>query len=92
MPHPALAPLGQAIAALTYDQIEVTQADSGSTICGTAVPLLHRSIGQDLMRVESAMGGQGKTVFSAIAASIDEALIAIEEARGLLRGGSDHDA
>lgn len=88
MDHPALTPLRQAIAALTYDEIEVTSTSFGvkSTTTGEEVPLLDRSIGQDLTRIESALSGKGLTLLSAIAASIDEALLAIEEATQLLQG------
>ena len=88
MEHPALHSLHRAVVALTQDEIEVTSITFGvtSSISGEQVPLLERSIANDLMRIDSAISGKGKTLLSAIAHSIDEALIAIEEARRVLRG------
>ena len=88
MTHPALDPLQRAIAALTYDEIQVTSVTFGiqTVMNGEEVPLLDRSIGQDLTRIDSALSGKGSTLLSAIAHAIDEALLAIEEARQLLQG------
>lgn len=72
----------RAIAALTYDEIEQHSHDPiRGTITreGHAVPLLQRSIGNDLRQMESALGGKGKTLLFAIAEAIDEALIALVE-------------
>lgn len=81
--------LARAIAALTYDEIAVIAADGMGTseTDGRALPLLERSISADLIRMEMCMAARGKTLLSAIAASIDEALIAIEEARDIIAKG-----
>ncbi len=92
MEHPALPPPHRAIAALTYNEIEVIPTDSGVPICNEQVPLLDRSIANDLMRIDSAISGKGQTLLSAIAHSIDEALVAIAEARLLLQGKDEGDA
>lgn len=88
MSHPALDALHRAVAALTQDEIEVISTTFGmsTSMSGDEVPLLERSIANDLMRIDSAISGKGNTLLSAIAHSIDEALVAIEEARRLLRG------
>lgn len=52
MEHPALPSLHRAIAALTYDQIEVIPTDSGVPICNEQVPLLDRSIANVLIATE----------------------------------------
>lgn len=89
--HPALEPLARAMAALTYDEIDVIAAGMGITLSNEEVTLLDRSIGHDLIRLEAAISAKGLTLLSAIAASIDEALTSIEEARRPLQpGDSDH--
>lgn len=90
MKHPALSPLEQAIAALT-NKVEVLDCATGDITEGDAVPLLQRSIAQDLLRIESALSGKGTTLLSKLAASIDEAIVLIEEARQLLGGKGDSD-
>lgn len=80
--------LDQAIAALTVDEIEVHTRDTGAAggvLAGAQVPLLQRSIGLDLVRIESAMSARGQTLLSATAACIDQALVALAEARDELR-------
>lgn len=69
--------IARAIAALTYDEIE--QHGDGMTRTDTDVPLLQRSIANDLRQIEAQMGGKGKTLLFAIATSIDEALLALVE-------------
>lgn len=88
MAHPALPPLHRAIAALTYDEIEVISTMFGvsTSTSGDDVPLLDRSIANDLMRIDSVISGGGNSLIAAIAHSIDEALVAIEEARRLITG------
>ncbi|MBV1917587.1 MAG: hypothetical protein KUG65_05955 [Sphingomonadaceae bacterium] len=83
MTHKALAGINQIIAALTDDEIEQNQAD-GTVLRDEQVPLLNRSISHDLLQVESVIGARGKTLLSAIAAAIDEALLAAEQARQVL--------
>lgn len=84
-----LEALDRAIAALTYDEVEHQNLTLGTVKTGNEVPLLQRSIAQDLRDMERRLGAQvvGKTLFSANAAAIDEALLAIEEARAALCGG-----
>lgn len=86
MPHRALASLDQAIAALTYDEIEEVSTEFGmrQSRSGEEVALFDRSIANDLILIEAALSGRRQTILSAIATSIDEALLAIEEARQLL--------
>ena len=67
----------RAIAALTYDHIE--QHEGGMVRTDTQVPLLQRSIANDLRQIEASLGGKGKTLLFAIAEAIDEALIALVE-------------
>lgn len=73
--------------ALTYDRIE--QIAAGETIArDEEVPLLQRSIAQDLRDIEARLGlnAKGRTILSAIASSIDEALLAGAEAEKALGG------
>jgi len=76
--------LDRVIAALTYDEIEQRRTSWGPTLRNEEVPLLDRSIAQDLMQIEAQLGGRGKTLLSAIAESINEALLAAQEARDVL--------
>lgn len=76
MNEQALNALDRAIAALTCDEIEVFPAGN--------VPLLQASIGFELVQIEKSFSGRGKTLLSATAAAIDEALLAVAEARQLL--------
>ena len=76
MSEQALQALDRAIAALTCDEIEVFPAGN--------VPLLQASIGFELIQIEKSMSGRGKTLLSATAAAIDEALLAVAEARQVL--------
>lgn len=69
--------IARAIAALTYDEIE--QHEGGMVRTDQAVPLLQRSIANDLRQIEAVMGGKGQTLLFAIAEAIDEALIALVE-------------
>lgn len=85
MPHPALSPLDQAIAALTCSHIDVLDCATGVHTEDDAVPLLDRSIAQSLLCIESALSGKGKTILSKLASSIDEAIVLVEEARQLLQ-------
>ena len=90
MQDTALAPLERAIAALTYDEIERIDVDSAgrqTVTTGDAIPLLDRSIAQDLVRIERAIGSK-PSLLGATAAAIDEALLAIEEARLAITGGA----
>ncbi len=85
----ALVLLDQAVAALTYDQVERLDARSLDVIAsGDEIPLHERSIGQDLAQMERWLGieARDRTLLSAIAASIRIALSAVDEARTLLRG------
>lgn len=85
-----LPAIERAIAALTYDEIECHDVDvAGRPIItvGEAIPLLRRSIGQDLVRIDRMLS-QRASLLSAIAVSIDEALLALEEARLMLAGGA----
>lgn len=47
---------------------------------GATLPLLERSIARDLRKIEEAIGGRGRTTLFVIAASIDDALLALQEA------------
>lgn len=67
-----------AIRALTYDEVE-QHFDDGTVRQGINVPLLQRSIANDLRQIEAALGGKGTTLLFAIATAIDEALIALTE-------------
>lgn len=84
MTKPALSAIEAAIAALTVESIEQIDSD-GEQLQGEQVALFHRSIGRDLERIEKALSASGETLLSATAASIDEALLALAEARGVLR-------
>lgn len=81
--------LERAEAALTYDYIEQRGPDFGAVRIDNAVPLLDRSISRDLRNLEAQFGNavRGKTLLSANAAAIDEALLAIAEARQALEAG-----
>lgn len=82
----ALEAIERAIAALTYEHVEHIPMGAGEVLKDTQVPLLQRSIAQDLTRAEATISAKGKTLLSAIALSIDEALVALAEAReSLLR-------
>lgn len=70
--------IARAIAALTYDEIE-QRFDDGTIRQGISVPLLQRSIANDLRQLEAVLGAKGKTNLFAIAAAIDEALLALVE-------------
>lgn len=85
--------LARAIDALTYDEIEwltLGLDDDGlngaATVhqSGDQIPLLKRSIAHDLIRIEKSLAAQPPTLLSAIAHSIDEALLAISEAQRVL--------
>ena len=78
MSEQALHALDRATAALTCDEIECYPAHPGG------VPLLRASIGVELVQIEKSLSGRGKTLLSATAAAIDEALLAIAEARQAL--------
>lgn len=65
-------PIKRAIAALTCDEIERDGRD-----VTTAVPLLDRSIAQELRRIDGTLGGS--IVLRAVAHAIDEALLALAE-------------
>lgn len=78
MSEQALRALDRATAALTCDEIECFPAQPGG------VPLLRASIGVELVQIEKSLSGRGKTLLSATAAAIDEALLAIAEARQAL--------
>lgn len=52
--------LTRAIQALTYDEIE-QRFDDGTTRQGIGVPLLQRSIANDLRQLEAVLGAKGKT-------------------------------
>ena len=52
---------------------------------GEAIPLLQRSIAQDLVRIDRQLGNKGG-LLTAIATAIDEALLAVAEARAALMG------
>lgn len=66
-----------AIRALTHQDFE--QHERGVTRRGSAVPVLDRSIANDLRDIERVIAKPGTTRLHAIAASIDEALLALME-------------
>jgi len=68
--------IARAIAALTYDSVEMLDKNRWHEIQG---PLLRRSIANDLRQLEAVLGGKGKTNLFAIAEAIDEALMALVE-------------
>jgi len=68
--------IARAIAALTYDSVEMLHHNRWHEIQG---PLLRRSIANDLRQLEAVLGGKGKTNLFAIAEAIDEALMALVE-------------
>lgn len=85
----AMDAIDRLIAALTYDHIEHIDLASGETIAeGDNVPLLQRSIAQDLRQIEGQLGAhaKGRTILGATADAIDEALLAAAEARAALPG------
>ena len=69
-----------AIAALTVDEIEIRDIRGGLIAANDAVPVLQRSIGHDLVRIERCLSPSGPTLLSATAAAIDEALLELVEA------------
>jgi len=71
----------RAIAALTYDEIEQHAHDwRGETVLvGEQVPLLHRSIANDLVMMAKQPELFSPKLLMAIAASIDDALLALVE-------------
>lgn len=87
MTHPALDPVERVIAALTYDHLERTDVDDdGQTVISVdeAIPLLQRSISDDLEMIAREVPKRAK-VLRAIGAAIDEALLAAAETRAALR-------
>lgn len=91
MTKPAIDAIDRLIAALTYEHIEHIDIASGDTIAeGEGVPLLQRSIAQDLRQIEGQLGAhaKGRTILGATADAIDEALLAAAEAKAELAGGS----
>lgn len=83
MTQHAIAALDRAIAALTYDEIVRYDDRWAETARDGKIPLLQRSIGQDL--IEMAQGRKcSEKLLRANAAAIDEALLAIAEARAAL--------
>ncbi len=71
------------------DHIERHEADRfgrETVTSGEQIPLLQRSIGQDLVRIDRAMGVRGNSLLGATAEAIDAALLAIAEARQALKG------
>ncbi|MFZ5747897.1 MAG: hypothetical protein ACOY45_09615 [Pseudomonadota bacterium] len=78
----------RAIAALTYASVTQIEPITGRELAVDAeVPLLDRSIGRDLRSIETFLGrdAKGRTLLSANAAAIDEALLALAEAREAMR-------
>ncbi len=77
------------IAALTYDDIERIPAGSFARPMNEQLPLFDRSIAHDLVNAEKVISGRGKTLLGKIGESINEALLAAEEARlALIAEGS----
>lgn len=78
--------LTRATAALTQNMIQHVSTDGRVLAEGAEIALLERSIGNDLLHIERQMGRKcvGTTILSALAASIDEALLALEEAQAAL--------
>lgn len=86
----ASAALERAIAALTYDEIEVREEGrfgAVSVVSNGDVPLLDRSIARDLEMFAKQPELPRKKLLMANAAAIDDALLAIEEARLAMQGG-----
>lgn len=82
----ALEAVRRAIGALTVEQIERHQRGQ-RTLRDAEIALLDRSIGADLMTVHKSLAvGGNKTLLSVTAAAIDEALLMLAEAEGLLAG------
>lgn len=69
------------IAALTYEHIESIPVGAGERLVNEQLPLFDRSIANDLVTAEKVIGARGKTLLGAIGESINEALLAAEEAR-----------
>lgn len=87
MNNDALAALDRVIAALTYDALERTEVDAaGVTVItvGEAIPLLQRSVSADLEMIARETPKHAR-LLRAIAAAIDEALLAGAEARAALQ-------
>ncbi|MEA3264923.1 MAG: hypothetical protein U9R07_15715 [Pseudomonadota bacterium] len=85
----ALAAIDRVIAALTDDSLERTDVDDqGVTVItvGEAIPLLQRSVSNELDRVAS-VSFRHTRLLRAIGISVDEALLAATEAKLLLQGG-----
>lgn len=91
----ALDALDRVIAALTYDEIERIpfglpddDIERGRVppghLKGAEIPLLDRSIADDLVRIEKMLTANRPTLLGAIGESINEALLAAEEARRAL--------
>lgn len=80
-----------AIAALTIDDIERTDVDNSGcavTTPGNQLSLLERSIGIDLGAIVGTSADRQRKLIRATHLSIDEALLALEEARQMLAGGA----
>lgn len=69
--------IAAAIRALNYDEVELVQ--NGQWVDGSSRPILQRSIANDLRQMETVLGAKGKTNLFALAAAIDEALLALVE-------------
>ena len=79
----ALQAVERALAALTYDHIERRGRDGEVIAVGEQIPLLQRSIAQDLRHLERVLSIPvgTLTLLSGTAQAIDDALTELEEAR-----------
>lgn len=71
----------RAIAALTYDEIVARDNMGVERDVTYDLPIISRSIANDLRMIEGILGSQakGQTLLFALATAIDEALLALEE-------------
>lgn len=80
----AIDALDRVTAALTNDEIALVDAATGNTFAeGHGVPLLQRSVGQDVRDLTERMNtsAQDKRLLIRLADCIDEALLAAAEAK-----------
>ena len=76
----AIASIKAAIAELTYEYIERWDMGPGGTsVKNEELPLLDRSIGNDLLHIDKTLGTKGG-ILTATADSINAALLAMTEA------------
>lgn len=80
----ALAFIDEAIAALTHENVERIDCETGEVTTTDEISPLQRSIGEDLRWIDRTLGPRGSTVLHGLGVSIDQALIALIAAKEAL--------